>query len=231
MRVLAFACLVLSSVASAKSYVAIGDSITSGLNSGSPMYKHSWATGWGLERPFFKTLGADEHYNIAVPAATTDLLRFQGAFAAHVLPSYVSILAGTNDVCWTKPDDILENVERVVRSLAPYTAVQKIFVGSLPDLRQLYELNDGSAICQLPKIACHRYWMNTDEGRRRMDQDILAVNRNLAKLQVAYSKVVFVDLAALTYKQEDISQTDCFHPSAKGQQRIADMFSGAFHQE
>lgn len=228
---LASVCLLISSVANGVTYVAIGDSITSGFNSDGKIFQHSWATGWGLERPFSETLKADKHFNVALPGATTGMLGYQAAFAAHVQPDYVSILAGVNDVCWLKPGDILRNIEKVVRSLAPYTAVKQIYIGALPDLRQLYNLRRDTPQCGLPKIMCHRYFMGSEEQRRQMDNDILATNRDLAKLQVEYSKVKFVNIADRTYEVTDISESDCFHPSRQGQQRIADAFSGVFHEE
>jgi lysophospholipase L1-like esterase len=230
---LAFVCLFSSSIALASIYIAIGDSITSGLNSEpwSVIQQYSWATGWGIERPFSKTLGVDSQYNVALPGATTGMIGYQVQFASHVGPEYVSIVAGANDICFGKSGNVVENIEAMVRTLAPLPNTKRIFVGAVPDIRQIYQMKRAGALCKITQVACAGYFFGNDEYRRKIDQDIIAINRSLMKLQVQYSLVKFVDISRQTYEEGDISTVDCFHPSAQGQQKIADVFAGAFHEE
>ena len=220
----------LPALASPITYVAIGDSITAGLAAevSAPWHKYSWATGYGLAHPFAQTLSAESYYNVALPGATTRMLRYQTTFSAESQANYVSIMAGTNDICWIGAGNIITNIKAAIRELSAYTSVQKIFVSSIPDIRQIYNLRSNSYICQLPKLACHDYFTGTDEYRNKTDQEILAVNRTLWILTKEYSKVVFVDITNDTYEKSDISALDCFHPSSSGQQKIADKFSEAF---
>jgi len=211
-------------------YVAIGDSITSGFNAEGigQIGQYSWATGWGLDEPFASTLGARQRYNVALPGAWSTMIGYQTGFAHYVEANYVSIMVGANDVCWGNTGDIVANIEKQVRALAPYTHVSKIFIGGLPDLRQLYEVREKTLRCELPKVMCHPYFSGDLAYRQKIDQDIIAINRDLWRLTIEYSKVVFVDLANDTYQASDISPVDCFHPSAAGQKRIAGKFSEAF---
>jgi len=223
--------LVYSSVALAGStYVAIGDSITSGLNSQwlAPLGKYSFATGWGLERSFASFVAADNYYNVALPGALSGYIQYQAEFAHHVQAKYVTIDIGSNDICWVDPAKIVPTIDGMVRQLSAYSHTEKILVASLPDFRQLYQLRRGSLSCKIPKLICASYFNGDDEYRAKIDNDILSINRSLQKMQVMYSKVVYVDIARDSYSAEDISTVDCFHPSAKGQQRISDKFVEAF---
>lgn len=228
--VLVLAALIYSNVALALTYVAIGDSITSGLNSEwfAPVGKYSFGTGWGLERNFASYLNADQVYNVALPGAISGYIQYQADFAHHVKADYVSLTIGANDVCWGLSADVLNSVRKLSRQLLAYTHTKKIIVSSVPDLRQVYNLRRDTASCQLPKLFCHGYFIGDEAYRQRVDNDVLSLNRNLEKLQVELPNFVFVDITADAYTQDDISSVDCFHPSARGQQRIANRFIESF---
>lgn len=224
--VLVLVSFIYSSIAIGSTYVAIGDSITSGLNSAwfAPIGKFSFATGWGLERNLASYLNADSVYNVALPGAISGYIQYQADFAHHVQADYVSLTIGANDVCWGLSGDVLSNVRRLSRQLLAYTHTKKVLVSSIPDLRQVYNVRRNTPSCQLPKLFCHGYFIGDEAYRQKVDNDILATNRNLEKLTKELPNLVYVNISADTYGQQDISDVDCFHPSPVGQQRIADAF-------
>lgn len=201
-------------------YVAIGDSITTGF-AAEPYtidQRYSWAT--GLEESFAVQVEADKSYNLAFPGITANLIDYQVEIAKRLKPNVVTILAGANDLCWGMGDKIAPKIKAIVSELE----ADVILVGGLPDFRQVYNLQKPGKACILSKIACHSYFMGDEAFREAIDQQIVEVNNELRDLEGG--KVLFVDINARDYKRDDISTIDCFHPSARGQQKIADEFAG-----
>jgi len=224
----------LSSPVHAFTYVALGDSITSGLNSEpwSLLGQYSWATGWDLDRPFAKEIGADKYYNVALPGAITEVVDYQVSFTKLVKADYVTFIAGTNDVCWGLGHLTVNHVRDLIEKLSKQENVKKILVGTLPDLQQVYDLRRESKACELTKIFCPNFFLGTEEYRAGVSRQIRDINEAFKRLEYDFPKVLAVDsLNDNVYHQDDISTVDCFHPSKIGQQRIADLFSATFKKE
>lgn len=211
----------LAALVAGVTYLAIGDSITSGFIVGK---NHSWATGSGLES-FAAHLEADKSYNVSFPGLQSSHMGYQAHLANYAKANVVSILAGANDACWGNASKVPERVARLIE-MASETA-DVVYVGSIPDLSKVYSLSQPSWTCGLAKIECHGYMLGSDEYRSEIDREIVEANHALRELANQSDKVVFVDIFSEEYTPEDISSVDCFHPSVSGQQKIADSFKKA----
>lgn len=209
----------LAAIVASVTYLAIGDSITSGFIVGK---SNNWATGSGLES-FAAHLEADKAYNVSFPGLQSSHMRYQAHLANYAKANVVSILAGANDACWGHASEVPERVAALVEQVAK--TADTIYVGSIPDLAKVYSLASPSWTCGLAKIECHAYMLGSEEYRSQVDREIAEANNALREL--ASDKVVFVDIFSEEYTPEDISSVDCFHPSVSGQQKIADSFKKA----
>lgn len=228
-------CAATSVDALASTYVAIGDSITSGTHA-EPEMKHgfhfSWATGDDVERSFAKQAGFDKVYNVSLPGALSTVMGYQVAIAEHVEANYVSILAGSNDVCWGLGHKVVGNLRSFIERLSAKEHVEKIFVGTIPDLEQVYQIAKKRSYCfAMTTVMCPNFMARGDDYRAGVLKQIKEINQEIFALEDEYPKVRVVgQLDSQVYGPEDVSVVDCFHPSKIGQQKIADAFAEVFEQ-
>ncbi|MBM4253009.1 MAG: SGNH/GDSL hydrolase family protein [Deltaproteobacteria bacterium] len=237
MRQVAFVTLLLAWTVQARgaTYVALGDSITSGTNAvtGVVFSDYSWAVGRKLERTFVKALGdrVDAVYSLAIPGAVSAILKAQAVLAENLKPDYVTIEIGANDYGWGLGHRVAPDVRWVVERLSRGEKKPKIFVGMIPDLEWLYKLGRGRRLCQLTHWLAPFFLKASDERRAEISRDIVASNEAILALADEFPNVFVVDtLDGVTLEPEDVSTVDCIHPSARGQQRIADAFIQVLEQ-
>lgn len=226
--------------------VGIGDSITKAFNANSYFRDSpevSWATGTK------KMAGFESHleklqklmpqttvtgFNYAVTGAVINDLSAQVKKANAAKPDYLTLLIGANDVCnWTEDyqeslDTFTATLKKNLDSLVAANPKIKITVSAMPDVYRLWELSKTSASCQ-------RVWgfiglCKQLLGKKLTDQQRLAfkqrwdhANSNIGSAAALYPQNVKYSDYAATYEfsKDDISTHDCFHPSAKGQNTLA----------
>lgn len=220
-------------VAEASTFVAIGDSITSGTHADHAMqhgFHYSWATGDQIEHNFAKQAGFDAAYNVSLPGALSSIVGYQVSFAEHVEADYVSLLVGTNDVCWGLGHTVTGNIRRLVDRLEKNPHITGIFLGTIPDLQQVYDVGRESPYCQVTtSVSCPNFMTRDETYRAGVMRQIKEINAQLISLEQEFPKVhVVAQLDTQIYEVEDISTVDCFHPSKIGQQKIADAFFEAW---
>lgn len=225
----------LSAQAYAASYVALGDSITSGANAVPGVFgdDYSWAVGSKLERTFAKALGdrVDAVYSLSLVGAVSTILKGQALVAATLKPDYVTIEIGANDYAWGLGHRVLPNLRWVIKRLSHGKKKPKIFVAMIPDLEWLYRLGRGRRLCQFTHWLAPFFLKASDQRRAEISRQIAASNVEISHLADEYSNVVVVDaLAGITLAADDVSTVDCIHPSARGQQLIADAFIRALDE-
>jgi lysophospholipase L1-like esterase len=220
----------------ATTYVAIGDSITSGThaeNKAMHGYHFSWATGDQLDANFARQIHADEAYNVSFPGMVSDGLWIdQVNKAEEKRANIVSVLIGANDVCWGLGHRVFGNVEKIVDRLSQNDSVETILVGTLPDLEQVYQVGKSRSYCAIfTNIMCPNYFLRSVEERAKIRQQVKDINKEIAKLPDAFPKVkAVVAIGEQEYGPDDISKVDCFHPTKKAQQRIADAFFEVYNR-
>lgn len=204
----------LSTAASAQTYVAIGDSITTGFAAGV-----SWT------QSFAEQIGADKPKIVAMPGLTTGLMTYQGHLARYASAEIVTILGGANDVCWGLSDQIPANISRIMDKVP----TAETLIGNIPNLRNVYNVWRArkSLRCNLAYVGCYRYFAGSEDHRQAVDEKIKLINDQLKSLAET-TGAVYVDLYSEQYTDQDISRVDCFHPSPSGQQKIADKFASAY---
>lgn len=211
-------------------YVAIGDSVTSGThaeNKAMHGYHFSWATGDQLDASFAKQINADEAYNVSFPGMISDgLWLTQVQQAENKKANVVSVLVGANDVCWGLSHRVLTNVTKIVERLSSSDSVDTVMVGTLPDLEQVYQVGKKRPYCAVfTNIMCPNYFLRSDAQRAVIRAEVKRINEEISKLPNTYQKAkVVLAIGEQKYGEDDISKVDCFHPTKKAQQRIADAF-------
>ena len=226
-------CAVFARESKADTFVSIGDSITSGTHAEPDTnhgFHYSWANGDLIERNFASQTGMDVALNISLPGAITEILGYQVAFAEHVEANYVSILAGSNDMCWGRGHKVLDKIREYVARLSEKPHVKRILVGTIPDLEQVYQIGRLRPYCAaITAVMCPNFFPRPLEYRQGVMKQIKDVNAEIKALEAEFPKLTVIDqLDEQVYLQEDISVVDCFHPSKVGQQKIADAFADAF---
>jgi lysophospholipase L1-like esterase len=177
------------------------------------------------------------NFNDARSGATVSDLPRQAAIAAGRQAQYVTILMGANDLCAPSPDS-MTSVEdftiSVHQSLAVLDSMRprpQVFVSSIPDLHQLWSVlhTDPAAqsvwaaaqICQSMLAAA-----NTEEMRRQVVEREKAFNSILAAACESYKEICRHDggtVYSYPFSAADVSVLDYFHPSLRGQARLADI--------
>jgi len=222
--------------ASAFTYVAMGDSITSGThaeNKAMHGYHFSWATGDQLEANFAKQIGASEAYNVSFPGMVSDGLWWQQVDQVEAKEAnVVSLLIGANDVCWGLGHRVLDNVRKIVSRLSEKDHVETILVGTLPDLEQVYQVGKTRSYCEvLTNVMCPHYFLQSDTNRAVIRKEVKDLNEELKKIPNEFPKAkVVAAIGEQNYGPDDISTVDCFHPTKKAQQRIADAFFAVYNR-
>jgi lysophospholipase L1-like esterase len=229
------------------SMAALGDSITRALAvccSNGDNTLHSWSTGDGpgdgisshyerLTRLVPAITG--RNHNNAISGATAVDLPDQATTAVKENVEYVTILIGANDLCassaatMTSEADFALDINAALATLNQGLPRARIFVGSIPDLYQLWKALGGIAeardawsggTCRSMLAAG-----NAEEQRQLVVERELAFNRVLAQACSHYKNCRWDNNAVYDFKfsADDVSVLDYFHPSLEGQARLAEL--------
>jgi lysophospholipase L1-like esterase len=229
------------------SMAAIGDSMTQAADVCCWYGDHpsnSWSTGsagWDGVASHYERIRATNpditgrNYNDSVSGARMKDAPAQASRAVSQGVGYVTLLMGANDLC-TSSLESMTSVE-VFRSQFQQTLATldsglprraHIFVSSIPDVYQLWQIYHTSAtaqfvwdladICQ-SLLAPSR----TDEQRDQVRQRNIAFNAVLQQECAKYTRCRFDDNAVFSFQfsRADVSSLDYFHPSLSGQSRLA----------
>ena len=222
---------------------AIGDSISvacNAVNLGDNL-TYSWSTGTDAKvNSHLKRLGSMlqndiQGVNFAVTGAKlADLGPQVESIIAHK-PNFLTIEIGANDLCsWTTDDpakiiqfggDLRGQIAKVVESNPDI----RILLASIPDIYGLWEVGSRRRECQFRwdffGICAPMLSSRVTAGERSAFVDRWrAVNATLLSVAQLYPKNVVFNgsVAAARIAQEHISSLDCFHPSAAGQDFLAE---------
>jgi len=230
------------------SMAALGDSITQAYSAccvHGDYPARSWSTGDGpsdgvashYERLLQLTPGIrGKNFNNAVSGAKVSDLPRQAAAAAEQGAGYVTVLVGANDVCtasldtMTPVEDFRASVARALATLDQMRPRPQVFVSSIPDIYQLWNVLrldpaaqsawSAGRICQSMLAAS-----NSEDMRRQVVQRELAFNEVLADTCARYESCRTDGGAvyARGLSASDVSVLDYFHPSLQGQATLADI--------
>jgi lysophospholipase L1-like esterase len=229
------------------SMAALGDSITRALAvccSNGDNSPHSWSTGDdpgdGVSSHYERLtrLGpaiTGRNHNNAISGSTAADLPDQARMAVRQNVEYVTILIGANDVCassaatMTSEADFSSHINTALATLNQGLPRARIFVGSIPDLYQLWKAVEGIAeareawsggTCPSMLFAHNAEWQ-----RQLVVERELAFNRILAQACSHYKNCRWDNNAVYDFKfsADDVSILDYFHPSLEGQARLAEL--------
>lgn len=232
------------------SMAAMGDSITRGFNTCGffvDCERRSWSTGSDTE--------ADSHYNgllgqnpaikgnahnNAKTGAVAADMKGQAEATVKQKVDYVTMLVGANDACSDTEANITsvnaykQRIGAALSTLKTGLPNAKLFVASVPDLKQLWEVGKGNAAARTAwKLGgiCKTMLENptstakTDSDRRdRVRQRVIEYNKVLEQACENYGKnCVFDNNAVFNYKFSGkvLSNWDFFHPNVRGQKELA----------
>lgn len=183
-----------------------------------------------------------------IGADSEDLLK-QAMKAVKNRADYVPILMGQNDICGDDPSEIPTDEEFETNFRAGFDALAlglppgaTVYVLGIVDIYRLWQIGD--ELEALGVIDCEDAWDllgdkapcgtmldpdNSEEDRQATRSRIVAFNTILEQLVAEYSASdpqhywQFSDTSFTTDFDEDhVSEIDCFHPSAEGQELIAE---------
>ena len=210
--------------------VALGDSATAGFNSGGEFDQpqNSWSTGDSIDSHYTRLRDkmptkVIRAYNFAVAGMqSTDLVR-QALSASWLQSDYSTILIGSNDLCrkMYNPTVLKSNVESAVNILIKAEPKINILISSIPDIVAARKAGEN--------LSCYEEWKAVvgceASGEPEFQKSLVAFNEVLRTFAVKYrDNVKFSD--GVQYAQvlpDSISDIDCFHPSVKGQEAIAEL--------
>jgi len=232
------------------SMAATGDSITRAYNTGTLPFSdalgNSWSTGTraSVESHYSRIFVAQpailgRNYNHAVTGAKMAGLESQMQRVNDRDVAYVTILMGANDLCtrtvagMTSVADFRSRFERAMAALSAGSPRARIYVVSIPDVFRLWVILKDNLlarvawrtldICQ--SLLRHPRSTDPPDLMRRMTvrQRNIDFNSQLAEVCAIYIHCRFDQNAVFSdpFQPEDVSRRDYFHPTLKGQQRLA----------
>jgi lysophospholipase L1-like esterase len=230
-----------------RSMAAIGDSMTQAADACCWYGDHpanSWSTGsagWDgvsshYERIRARTSAISGHaYNDSVSGARMSAAPTQASRAVAQGAQYVTILMGANDVCTSSPSTMTsvstfrQQYQTALATLnAGLPGRARIFVASIPDVYQLWQLyhSDATAqfvwgvagICQ-SMLSVYR----TEAERQAVRQRNIDFNTVLQQECAKYTRCKFDGNAVFSFQfsRSQVSKLDYFHPSLSGQATLA----------
>jgi lysophospholipase L1-like esterase len=231
---------------------ALGDSITQSYNAcllhAGECSENSWATGdiagslkHQLEQ---KNPGQDvKAWNNAQYGAYVKDLPAQTEVTVMQKPEMVTMLAGANDLCGyteqniTPTTDIASSYKEALDILSTKLPDTKIFVASIPNVVQMYRLDENNPEAQKAwhKAGLCYLLLNEHDRSKRvqveevLEQRLVQMNAVIAKA-CSETKNCFTDNGAVFNTEmttADMSNHDFFHPSAIGQQHLAQVIGNA----
>jgi lysophospholipase L1-like esterase len=206
----------------------------------------SWSTGDGrfdgIDSHYERLLQlqpaiAGRNYNDSRSGAKAADLPSQATAAVSQRAEYVTILIGANDLCTSSPGTMtpVETFRsQVNQALATLDQMKprppQIFVSSIPNIKQLWEVLHTNTTAQLVWSAakiCQSMLAptNTPEMRQQVVDRELAFNAVLAETCAQYKSCRSDGWAVYNYQFSpgDVSRLDYFHPSLQGQAKLADI--------
>jgi lysophospholipase L1-like esterase len=229
---------------------ALGDSITRGYNTGTPPFAdapgNSWSTGTrtSVESHYLRILDVapaifDRTFNNAVTGAKLADLDAQVAAVNDQAVAYVTILIGANDLCtrtvgrMTSVSAFRTEFEHAMAMLSAGSPRARLYVVSIPNVYRLWFLLHDNlfartawrtlGICQ-SLLEDPRSTDADDVARRRAVRERnIAFNEVLDEVCALYIHCRFDDGAVFNdpFTSDDVSNRDYFHPSIRGQSRLA----------
>jgi lysophospholipase L1-like esterase len=230
------------------SMAALGDSITRAYDVCCSYGDHpgqSWSTGYawydGINSHYERIKRASSSisghaYNGAVTGAKMADALDQAANAATQGASYVTILLGANDLCTSSPRTMTSTEDFQAQfNGAMVTLTQdpsrRIFVSSIPNIHQLWELLHNNALARTVWASAHICQSmlgatRTPEERQQVVNRERDFNQILADICGLYKDNCRWDGGA-TYNYRfsvgQVSPLDFFHPSLSGQAALAQL--------
>ncbi len=180
--------------------------------------------------------------NVAKTGAKMGDLSGQLGSLASSNVQYVTVLIGANDVCtsslatMTPPDTFQAQFDDALRTFfaAPSHANSFVFVSSIPNVRQLYDLlkNNSSARSTWRSFGICQSMLSssiTDTIRAQVQAVEVEYNRRLATVCATYDRCRWDGNATYNtaFTTSDVSTLDYFHPSIAGQAKLARVTWGA----
>jgi len=227
------------------SMAALGDSITRAYDACCSYSDHpgqSWSTGYtwydGITSHYerikrVKPAIAGRAYNDAVTGAKMAAAPGQAAKAATQGASYVTILLGANDLCTSSPSTMTstDSFQRDFASAMAALAAEPsrhIFVSSIPNLHQLWELLHTNSAVRTVWASAHICQSmlgatRTATERQQVVEREQEFNDILAEVCGSYDNCRWDGDATYNYQfsVSQVSPLDFFHPSLSGQAALA----------
>lgn len=226
-----------------RAIAAIGDSITraAAVEPGAPgdSPERSWSTGDEAysHRSRLAAAGAslspEDVHNVALSGARMEDAPPQARAAVEAGAEYVTFLMGANDVCASEMPSIAEfrgNFLASLNILMSRLPEAYVFVASIPDVARLWTLFesdttvtrlwDAAGIC--PAFLSSR---TSDAARAAAFDRLVDYNQVLEEGCGAVTRCIYDGGAVFAHRFEpaDVSTVDFFHPSARGQETLAEI--------
>jgi lysophospholipase L1-like esterase len=231
------------------SVAAVGDSITTGFDSCQVLAdcpSVSWSTGDSPEveslaaRLLGRANAASRSWNFAETGARMDDLEAQMRQAAARRPQLVTVLVGANDACrgsvrsMTPVGEFRDRFESALRTLRRQSPKSQVYVASIPDLKRLWEVGQGTpmgreiwklGICPTMLGEAGAMDDKAVERRKKVRDRVEEYNEALAEVCAADRRCRTDGGAVYAYRFDtrQLSRWDLFHPSVDGQTRLADI--------
>lgn len=230
---------------------ALGDSITAGFNAQrvGDNRELSWSTGNGaaivshLKRLSQLRQTPVTGHNEAIAGAVANDLNRQVTRLLAKNPDYVTLAIGANDVCgWPADYDgvreafkvqLASQIDRVIAARPNV----KIMLAPVPNVPNIWAVAKDKPSCQarwdLFGSCLELLGSNaTDESRASFVRKWESINAAIAEIARGRQTNVVHDpeLAHVEFTWEDLSPTDCFHPSVRGQNLLAEKTWQAFFE-
>lgn len=232
-----------------RSMAALGDSLTQATNACCAQGNHpahSWSTGDG------KDDGVDSHYerllrlqpgisgrnhNDSRSGSQVADLPAQAALAASQKAAYITVLVGANDLCTSSVETMTSeahfaaDLNLALGILDQMRPRPQVFVSSIPNIYQLWDVLHADATAQSVWSAagmCQSMLAgsNTEQMRQLVVQREAAFNAILSNTCAAYANMCRSDGGAVhgyQFTAADVSTLDYFHPSLRGQAKLAEI--------
>ena len=220
---------------------SLGDSITRGFNACGWFFDctgRSWSTGSdSAVNSHYRRLAAVRSlttYNAARTGAKASALPGQASTAVSQGAKYATVLIGANDACtssvstMTSVDSFRTSIHSGLQTLAN-GGVATVFVSSVPDIYQLWQVGKGSSsartawaafgICQSMLRSPTSTQLADVTRRGQVRQRVVDYNTVLAQECAAVTGCVFDGNAVFGYQfsLSQLSTWDYFHPNTSGQ--------------
>jgi len=233
MRSLLLATVFVSSVGFGQEFkmAAFGDSISQGTNSSGFGTKraNSWSTGTAVKShlAFLKEQHPEgvEAVNASVNGARADDLESQLESLGDFVPDYLTIEIGGNDACHGK-FDVSSKVDLILDKVTILNPEIQIVLVPIPNLLSVRKLGEVRSHCRSvwkAFNACPEI-LGKNANPEAIQNKIDVINDELTEVAGKYSQVSYKrELGDFEFAVEDISKTDCFHPSVSGQEKLSEM--------